>query len=77
MEDSIFEVEYRPGEEVVLRLRTPSFEDFSDSTKKHVLSAKKEVLMAVRNVLDKAIEKTEHQQTKTKTKKRKTKIEVK
>jgi hypothetical protein len=76
MGDSLFEVEYRPGEEVVLRFKSPTFPKVSDKTKQRLLTTKKDVLVAIRDMIDKAIEKTE-EQAKPKGKKAKTKIEVK
>ena len=74
MSDSIFEVEHRPGEEIVLRFKSPKFWGLSDSTKQHLLATQKEMLLALRSMLDKAIEKTEEFE-KPKGK-RKTKIKV-
>jgi len=74
MSDSIFEVEYRPGEEVVLRFKSPKLWGLPDSTREHILAARKETLLALRTLLDRAIERTEKPQE---TKKRKrTKIKV-
>jgi len=72
MSDTIFEVEHRPGEEVVLRFKSPKFRLLPDSTRQHLRSARKEVLLALRDMLDKTIERTEEPGEK----KRKTKIEV-
>ena len=58
MRDSIFEVEYHPGEEVVLRFKSPRFRGLPDSTKQHLLVARKEMLLALRSMLDRAIERT-------------------
>ena len=74
MSDSIFEVEHRPGEEIVLRFKSPKFRGLPDSTRQHLLAARKEILLALRSMLDRAIEKTEESK-ETKRKKR-TKIEV-
>ncbi len=74
MSDSIFEVEYHPGEEVVLRFKLPRFRGFSDSTKQHLLVVRKEMLLALRSVLDRAIERMEEPgETKGR---RRSKIEV-
>ena len=74
MSNSIFEVEYHPGEEVVLHFKSPKFRGFPDSTRQHLLVARKEVLLALRSILDRTIEKAEESE-KTKGRKR-TKIEV-
>ena len=54
MSDSIFEVEYHPGEEVVLRFKSPKFRGLPDSTRQHLLVARKEMLLAPRSMLDRA-----------------------
>ncbi len=59
MSSSIFEVEYHPGEEVVLRFKSPRFRGLPDATKQHLLVARKEMLLALRSMLDKAIERME------------------
>ena len=59
MSDSVFEVEYHPGEEVVLRFKSPRFRGLPDSTKQHLLVARKEMLLALRSMLDRAIERME------------------
>ncbi len=59
MSDSVFEVEYHPGEEVVLRFKAPKFRGLPDSTRQHLLVARKEMLLALRSMLDRAIEKME------------------
>lgn len=74
MSDSIFEVEHRPGEGLVLRFKWPKCEGLPDSTRQHLLTANKEMLLALRSVLDKAIEKTE--ETEKAKGRKKTKIEV-
>jgi len=74
MSDSIFEVEHRPGEELVLRFKSPKFHGLSDSTRQHMLAAQKEILLTLRSVLDVAIERTE--QSSEARKRKKTKIEV-
>ena len=74
MSDSIFEVEHRPGEEIVLRFKSPKFRGLPDSTRQHLLVARKEMLLALRSLLDRAIEKTE--ESKEAKGRKKTKIEV-
>lgn len=74
MKDSIFEVQYHPGDEIVLRFKSPEFKGLPDATRKHLLSARKEMLLALRSMLDKAIDKTEEHARSRGGKK--TKIEV-
>ena len=59
MSDSVFEVEYHPGKEVVLRFKSPRFRGLPDSTKQHLLIARKEMLLALHSMLDRAIERME------------------
>jgi hypothetical protein len=76
MGDSFFEVEHRPNGEVVIRFKSPNFPKMSDEAKHRLMTTKKDVLVAIRKMVDKAIEKTD-EQAKPKGKKAKTKIEVK
>jgi hypothetical protein len=75
MGDSFFEVEHRPNGEVVIRFKSPDFPKMSSETKQRLMTTKKDVLVAIRKMVDKAIEKTE-EKAKPKAK-AKTKIEVK
>jgi hypothetical protein len=59
MSNSIFEVEYRPGEEVVLRFKSPRLRGLPDSTRLHLLAGGREALLALRDILDRAIERME------------------
>ena len=74
MTDTILKVEHHPGEEVVLHFKSPKFRMLPDTTRGHLLVAQKEILLALRSMLDSAIERTE-ESGKTKGRKR-TKIEV-
>ena len=67
MENSFFEVQYKPGEEVVLRFKTPEFKVLPEGTRQHMRDAQKQMLMALRDMLDKAIEKTEEKAKPKKT----------
>ena len=74
MSEKILEIEHHPGEEVVLRFKAPSLSLMPEETKSHFRTARKEMLLALRSLLDKAIERAEEAE-KTRAKKR-TKIEV-
>ncbi len=74
MSEKILEIEHHPGEEVVLRFKTPSLSLMPEETRSHFRAARKEMLLALRSLLDKAIERVEEVE-KTKAKKR-TKVEV-
>jgi len=74
MGERIFEIEYHPGEEVVLRFKVSGLSIMPEATRSHFRMAHKEVLLALRSLLDRAIERAEKAE-KTKAK-RTTKIEV-
>jgi len=74
MSDSILEVEHHPDGVIVLRFKSPKFWGLPEPTQQHLLAARKEMLLALRSMLDKAIERVE-ESGKAKAK-RKTKIEV-
>ncbi|XUX00216.1 MAG: hypothetical protein TUN42_10050 [Dehalogenimonas sp.] len=59
MSDSMFEISFQPGEEVVIRLRAPNLKMMKGETAQHIIGAKREMLMALRSLLDEAITKTE------------------
>lgn len=67
----MIEWEHHPGEEFVLRFKPPLPSAVSDETRSHVKAARKEILMALRSLIDAAIERSEETETK-----RPTKIEV-
>ena len=74
MAERIFEVEYQPGEEVTLRFKVPELSRVSGATRGHFRGAHKEMLLALRSLLDGAIERAEKAEKKG-TRKR-TKVEV-
>ena len=74
MSNTILEVEYCPGEEVVLRFKSPKFWGLPDTTRQHLLAARKEVLLALRDILDRTIERKERSEKAPR--KKRTKIEV-
>ena len=74
MSDSLFEMEYHPGEEVVLRFKYPKMNLLPKETKGHLATARKEILLALRDMLNAAVEKTPEKPSPPK---RKRKIEVK
>ena len=56
MADRIFEVEHEPGEGVVIRIRPAKFPAFPESARSHLRAAHKEDLLALRSLIDAAIE---------------------
>jgi len=75
MHEDFLEIERHPDGVIVLRFKSPKLWGIPEPTRQHLMTAQKEMLLALRTMLDKAIEKTEETE-KTKAK-RKTKIEVK
>ena len=75
MRDNFLELERHPDGVIVLRFKSPKLWGVPEPTRQHLMTAQKEILLALRTMLDKAIEKTDEVE-KTKAKRR-TKIEVK
>jgi len=74
--DRVIEIEHNPDGVVVLRFKSPMLTGLlAEPTKKHVVAAQREMLLALRSMLDTAIEGAEQVERKT-TNKKKTKIEV-
>ncbi len=59
MAERIFEIECQPGGEVVLRFKVPRLGILPEATKGHFRMARKEMLLALRGLLDRAIERAE------------------
>ena len=79
MSDSLFELQYFPGEEIVLRIKSPDMKKMvPDDVKEHFWTARKEMLMAIRGMVDIAAAKAEERAKPGKSKaSKKTKVEVK
>lgn len=75
MVERIFQVEREEDGDIVFRFKPPLRMALPDATKQHLLSAQREVLLAMRSALEGAIEQTEEVQ-RSKVKKEKTKIKV-
>jgi hypothetical protein len=77
MSDSLFEVEYHPDNEVVIRIKGPSLHMLPDPAKGHLTAARREIMLALREMLDKSLEKNDKmaEGTKKTTKKRKIIVE--
>ena len=73
--DTILEVEHRPGEEIVLRFKSPRFRGLPDTTKQHLATAQKEILLALRDIVDRVIERKEKSGAAPKRKRTKIKVE--
>jgi hypothetical protein len=57
----MFEVQYGPGGEVVLRFRPKQLRLLSEEGRTHLKSAGRELLLAVRSVVDEALESIQEQ----------------
>ena len=68
------EWEHRPGEGLILRFKPPLGKIVPDETRGHVRAARKEMLLALRSLIDAAIGRVEEAEKKAE--KRRTKIEV-
>ncbi len=61
------EWEHTPGQELILKIRPPFGEIFSDEARKHARAARKEMLLTVRSLIDIAVKRMEEKENKTKT----------
>lgn len=55
MGEKLFECEWSEEEGIVLRIRKPGMRMLSPEVRGHLLSARKEMLMAMRNLIDAAL----------------------
>jgi len=62
MGEHAFEVEYKPGEEIVFRFRPGKLHWLPQETRSHVYEARKEMLLALRTLIDRAIEHVEEKE---------------
>jgi hypothetical protein len=76
MSDRIFEIEHHPDGVILLRFKSPTLTGLlAEPTKRHVVAAQREIMLALRSMLDTAIEGAEQVERKA-TNKKKTKIDV-
>ena len=73
--DTILEVEHRPEGEIVLRFKSPRFRRLPDTTKQHLVAAQKEILLALRDILDRVVERKGKSGAAPKRKRTKIKVE--
>ena len=78
MAESPFEIHYSPGKELILKVKSPMVSELiPEDVRQHYWKARKEMMMALRGILDKAIEKVdEKSKPKASRKKKKTKIDI-
>jgi hypothetical protein len=75
MSDSIFEVEYKPGEEVVVRIRPAKFPPVPPQARSHFRMAQKEGLLTLRSLLDAALERMDKAESSKEKKREGVKVE--
>jgi hypothetical protein len=59
MSESMFEISFSPGQEIVVKLRPPNVSMVKNETMKHLIGANREMLLALRSIIDVAIAKTD------------------
>ncbi len=59
MSEKILEVEHKPGEEWVVRFKPGELQWLPEETKRHMSDARKEMLLALRSMVDHAIQRIE------------------
>ena len=74
MAGKILEIEHHPGGELILRFNKPALALLPKETRNHLRTARKETLLALRSLLDKAIERAEEAEKPRKT--GRTKIDI-
>lgn len=75
MGDRILEVEHTPGEEWVVRFKPTGLHWLPEETRKHLLGARKEFLLALRSAVDQAIEHVDEKEKPKATRRTKIKVE--
>lgn len=74
MAEQFFEFERSPEDDYVFKFRPSMLNLFPPPTRQHMRAARKEVLLAFRSIIDRAIERVEEEDKKQS--KRRTRIEV-
>jgi hypothetical protein len=74
MAERIFEIEHEPGKGFVVRINTGEIPLFSEAVQSHLRTAHKERLLALRSLIDAAIEQAEKPRKKE-TKRKNIKVE--
>jgi hypothetical protein len=60
MSDNMFEFAFNPGEEVVIKIKAPDLKNkMGGETLQHLVGAKREMLLALRSLLNDAIARTD------------------
>jgi hypothetical protein len=75
MAEKLFECEWTPGEELVFRFRRPGLRLLAPEVRTHLLGARKETLLAVRSLLDTALERLQEEERPRRRRRRAIKVE--
>ena len=76
-ENSLFEVEYNPDNEVVIRIKSSKLHLMPDGTREHIKTARKEMMLALRDLIDSSLKREQdHESHKSENKSRRKKIVV-
>ena len=75
MAESFIEIHYDSKDGITIRMRPANLKLVPESTLKHVRGAGKEMLLAMRSLLDQAIERVEESEEDQPTRRRKIKVE--
>ena len=62
MAEKLFECEWTPEGEIVLRIKKPGMGVLTPEVRSHMLGARKEMLTALRSLIDAALDKMEEQE---------------
>jgi hypothetical protein len=73
--EKFFECEYSPEEGFSLHIRKPAFRAFSPEARGHVLEARKETLLALRSIVDAALERLEEKEGAGRRRRRRIQVE--
>ncbi|MDY6917450.1 MAG: hypothetical protein SVP26_05820 [Chloroflexota bacterium] len=75
MGDKILEIEHSPGDEWVVRFRPTGLQWLPEETRRHLLGARKEFLLALRSAVDQAIQRTDEVEKPKSTRRTRIKVE--
>ncbi len=75
MAEKFFECEYSPEEGFSLRIRRPALHALFPEARGHLLEARKETLLAVRSMVDMALERLEEKEGARKRRRRRIEVE--
>jgi hypothetical protein len=63
MAEELFECEWTPEGEIILRIKKPGLGVLTPEVRAHMLGARKEVLSALRSLIDAALDKMEQEES--------------